>query len=357
MKRIDDSTIMKKLLTPLCLTFLLAFSASFSAEKSAPKKTSSGSANDVILTVGGNSIKRKQMDTLANMMLKQRAASNSQAPLDIENLHILIANNLIGQELLDIEGKKIGLKAEPKEVDSLLNLFKKNFGGDQQFKAALAEAGDSEKSLREKIIRQIKADKLLNKQLKEISKPSEKEMQDFFIANKSKFPIDDSLRASQIVLLQTKESNGLEKKNQLEKIRKELIQDSGDIFLLLRKFTQYAMQFSETPEKAAGGDLHLFAPKDFSADFSKNVSLIKAGQISPVFKTSLGYHLVMGTERHDGQYQSYRYAIAQAIAGQQTQKNSVALRTYLQSLATKYPVVYVDKSLKDKSAMAIYSTK
>lgn len=327
----------------------------------APKAGAKGKAaapGSPVVTVGSKRIERRAVDTLVTLMVRQRHGGKEAPPEEVAVLKKLVASNLIGQELLDLECEAKKIQVDPKQTDSLFGRFRAGFPSDQAFAAALKAAGDTEKSLREKLEKQLVREKLLATQLTALQRPTEEEIKAFFEKNKTRFPINDSLRACQIVLTvgkTTKADEEKKKKTELEKIRAELLKDSADAAVFLIKFTQVAARISETPEKKAGGDLKRFHPGDFFPEFQKEVGRLKVGQLSPVFRTPLGYHLVFLTERNDGKMGSYRLQVMQQVTAQKSSKNQEALKKYLQTLAAKYPVTFLDPAYRDQSPQALYS--
>ncbi len=310
-----------------------------------------------VITVGSNSIQKGQIESLVTLMEKQQSRNRSITDEERASLRKMIATNLIGQELVGLEAKRLKISPKPHEVDSAFQILKAAYPDEKVFKAALAEAGDTEKSLREKLSRQIVQDKLLDTQVPPPSLPDDKEILAFYNENKSKFTVSDTLRASQIVLLTPKNASAESvqtKKAMLEKIRAELMRDSADFPRLVARFTGIAAEHSETPEKQQGGDLARFAPGDFKPDFASQVKKLGIGQLSPVFRTSLGWHLVLLTEKNDGKFASYRYRIVQFLMTRDNMEKAKVLRDFLQTLAKKYPVKYLDASYRDTSANAIY---
>ncbi len=326
----------------------------------APKlsKAAAKAGAAIVITVGTTKIQRKQIDTLVNLMERAKQTPGALAGREKNSLEKMVATNLIGQELLALEAKRLNVIVQEKEIDSLTKVFKTNFPDDATFKRALAQAGDTEKGLREKMIRQIKADKLLNTQMTGVAKPTEKEIQDFFDAHKKEFPINDSLRACQIVLMTPKEASSGEiakKKSDLERVRAELNKDSANMDILLSHFVMAAQQVSDGPERKDGGDLQRFNPNDFNPEFKKQVVGLKVGQMSPIFRTPLGWHLVLLTERYDGKFASYRMQISRVLISEKAAIAGKNLRNYLQTLAARYKVTFLDRNLKDTSAAAVYS--
>ncbi|GEM_PF-442600 len=323
-----------------------------SATKGGPKTPAS-----VVITVGPNKIRKRQIDTLVQLMVKVKQAPENMDDRQKQYLERMVATNLIGQELLDLEAKRLNVIADDKAIDSLGHMFKANFPNDEAFKKALKEAGDSEQGLREKMARQIKADKLLNTQMSPVSRPTQKEMLDFFAANKAAFPINDSLRACQILFMIDKEAVPSEiqkRKAELEKIRGDIIRDSAQMDVVLTHFVMKARDVSDGPEKKDGGDLQRFLPGDFNAEFKKQVSSLKVGQMSPIFRTPLGWHLVLLTERNDGKYESYQLQIARALVQEQSAKAGKNLKKYLKALADRYKVNYLENGYRDTTVAGVY---
>jgi len=329
------------------------------ARKSGPKaaKTAKGPAS-IVITVGPNKISKSQIDTLADLMISARHQDGSAPqPGEREYIAKMVATNLIGQDLLDLEAKRLNVVADQKSLDSLSKAFRANFPSDEAYKQALRSAGDTEAGLREKMSRQIKADKLLNAQMSPMERPSDKEMRDFFAAHKAAFPINDSLRACQILFMvdaNTSAGDAAKKKSELELIRSDLAKDTAHIDALLTRFVMKAREISDGPEKKDGGDLQRFLPTDFNPEFKKQVTALKVGQMSPVFRTPLGWHLVVLTERNDGKFESYQLQVARALVTERAAKAGKDLKKYLKTLADRYKVAFLDEGYRDSTVAGVY---
>ena len=334
------------------LLFTLFFSLGISTITASAAKSC-----DVVITVGTKPIKRAQIDTIVGLMIKAQSANGEVGAEQREMMKKLVATNLIGQELLEMEAKTLHIEASATQVDSVLRSFKSRFPDETTFKKALQEAGDTEAKVKVKLARQIRADKVLASRIKKPEMPTEKEMQAFWEKNKKEFPVNDSLRALQIVLLTNEKTPGDEvakKRKALESIRQQLMQDSGQTTVMLQRFMSAAAQISEGPEARTGGDLQRFHPRDFNPDFRKQVQGMRVGQLSQVFKTPLGLHLVFLIEKYDGKYESYKLQITQNLVNQKTMVAGGEMRQFLKSLAEKYPVKYLISGYKDSSESGIY---
>ena len=83
------------------------------------------------------------------------------------------------------EAKKQRISVSSEEINKQIEDLKKKYGGEKNFKEALASQGFDEKSFKELIKAQLLLKKLVEPQYKE---PSEKELKDFFDKNKAQMP-------------------------------------------------------------------------------------------------------------------------------------------------------------------------
>jgi peptidyl-prolyl cis-trans isomerase C len=324
------------------------------ASKSAAAKPSGPTA----ITVGTVTIKKNHIDTLANLMARARGADlQALPPEQAMVLRRMVATNLIGQELLELEAKARGLQASPREIDSAVKLLKAQFPDAAAWQRAMRKSGDSEADVRNKVARQLRADKVLAAGVARATMPTEADLKAFWGKHKQKFPVNDSLRAVQILLLAdastpAEAANG--KKRRLEGIRRELAADSAEIPLLLRRFMAEAQQAGEGPEARIGGDLERFHPDDFHPSFKKEIANLRVGEMSSVFRTPLGFHLVLLIEKYDGKFESYQLQILQNLMAQKNAEMGMDMREFLKKLGGKYPVKYLIPSYRDASESGIY---
>ncbi len=315
-------------------------------------------ANPVAVTVGTISIRKGKVDTLAQLMARARGADLDALPAEQAlMLRRLVATNLIGQELVELETKSAGVQATASETDSAIAAIRSQFPDAASWQEALRRNGDTEAGLRAKVARQIRADKLLASRLRPPGPPSEKELREFWEKNREEFPVNDSLRALQILLLageKTPPDSAAAKKRRLEAVRRDLASDSAEVTELLREFMGQAARMGEGPEARRGGDLERFHPGDFNAEFRRQATALAVGQMSPVFRTPLGFHLILLIEKFDGKFESYRLQSMQNLLAQKNMQMGLDMRDFLRGLAVKYPVKYAIPSYRDTSESGIY---
>lgn len=321
-------------------------------------KAGANQGGQVVVMVGTAAIKKNQVDTLASLMARARGADLRALPAEQSMmLKRMVTTNLIGQELMELEAKARGVQALPREIDSAVKVLKGQFPDAASWQRAMRQSGDTEAGVREKVAKQIRSDKVLSANIAAPSMPTEAELRAFWEKNKGEFPVSDSLRAVQILLLadaKTTPEAANEKKRKLEALRRDLAEDSTDTPMLLRRFMNEAARAGEGPEARIGGDLERFHPDDFHPDFKNRVTSLRVGQMSQVFRTPLGFHLVMVIEKFDGKYDSYRLQSLQNLTAQKNMKLSMDMREFLKKLAVKHPVKYRLAPYRDTSESGIY---
>jgi parvulin-like peptidyl-prolyl isomerase len=322
--------------------------------KPAPSAGTAAKTGPVAVTIGTASLRKAEIDTLAAVMIRSRGVHPSQVSAEqLADVRRMAATTLIGQELLALEAKARNVQATPAEVDSGMRALRAQFPDAATWQRTLRESGGSEADLRAKLARQIRHDKVLAANVKPPTAPTEAEIRDFWEKNKKEFPVNDSLRAVQILLRADGSADAADQKRRLEKVRADLLRASS-IQERFRMFTEVAYRQGEGPEARLGGDLQRFHPDDFNAEFRKQVTGLKVGEVSPVFTTVLGTHLVMVTEKFDGKFESYRLQTQQFMMLQRQQALGEEMRAFLKKLAAKYPVKYVLSAYKDASEAGIY---
>jgi len=78
--------------------------------------------------------------------------------------------------------------------------------------------------------------------------------------------------------------------SQANNLYEQLVSNNND-------FKQVAVQFSKGPNAARGGDLGWNAPEDLPELFIQQVSALKPGELTPVFRSNAGFHILKVYQR------------------------------------------------------------
>jgi len=283
--------------------------------------------------VDGRSISNMDFDRLWTQKSQQLYGQEEEPSSEqVQRLRTDLINELIGQELLQAQFEKLGLKIYPEEVaariaaipafqqdgkfsqEKYIRLLQYNRMEPAEFESDQArtlEILKMDRLLRDAMVlpeervrayflarrREVKL-ALVNfrwqDRIRNIRIPEEAQRR-YYQENRQKFYQPAQVRASHILIRtnpQASEEDKLTAKLKLDNIREELKQGAN--------FAQLAEKYSEDPGSAKnGGDLGYFTAEDMVPAFSKAAFALKVGEVSPPVETSFGYHLIQVTGRRE----------------------------------------------------------
>lgn len=211
-----------------------------------------------------------------------------------------LAERLIYQEILRQEAEKQGVKYDAKELEQRMEQQKQ---GISDWPQHLARRGESESSLREMYIKELREKALLKKDKKlEVTPKEVKAEYDRIKENyrsKSK-----RVRASHI-LISTRPS-GDDPNSTSESAKKArrtaAKKRAQELYALAKKrkadFAALAKEHSDGPSKYKGGDLGVFSAERMVKEFSDAAFKLKVGQVSKPVETKFGFHIIKVTEKY-----------------------------------------------------------
>ncbi len=201
---------------------------------------------------------------------------------------------LVDLELLYQEAQAKNLVADDKKVDEMITDIKTKFPDAGAFEEILTKNGSSEAELREDIRTNLSIENIMYKEISSKVEISDKDAKDFYQKNKEKFNLPEAVRVSHILTRDIKEKSGEAKESAKQEESAE--QKIKDIKKRLDKgedFTELARANSACPSGKKGGDLGYIEHGKTVPEFEKAAfALKKIGDISPIVKTSFGYHII-----------------------------------------------------------------
>ena len=191
--------------------------------------------------------------------------------------------------LLEDLVEKEGIEVSDLELEDAVAREKSRYPDPEMFVQVLKSQGLSEEDFKEEVKQNLRFQKFFEKHV-EIPEPSKKDVEDFYEKIKDQLKKAPEVTVIHILFRPSNpsEEEKSKKKKLAEEVRKQLL-SGGDIEAL-------AMQYSDSPSRAKGGKEH-FTKGEMGEDFDSVVFNLKEGELSPVFETSLGYHLVKVVEK------------------------------------------------------------
>ncbi len=198
----------------------------------------------------------------------------------------------IGRTLLVLKAKDSGINITRDMLDKRLKEVKAKFRSDAVFEHKLADRGMTLDQYRAELETDLYMDQIIKKEIEPKIKIPENETRDYYEKNKNKFESQEKVRASIILLkFNPKEGKAGEQKA-LKKFESILdqVRNGADFSAMAKKFSQDSLA-------SKGGDLGFFTRKQMLPAFSQRAFKMKAGEVSDIFRTGHGFHILKVTDK------------------------------------------------------------
>ncbi|MBC2710092.1 MAG: peptidylprolyl isomerase [Desulfosarcina sp.] len=245
-----------------------------------------------IARVNDTTVLRQDLDR--EMKLVSLKLARQGRPVDAEHLKRYegeIRETLINRTLLLQQSQSMGVGVKDSLVAKALDEFKAGFQDEKAYQNALTEMEFTEEMLKGQIRNGLTIKALIGKEVIQKVSVSDQQVRAFYDDNPNLFRKPEQVKASHILVQVPANADEAKKAEALVTIQalKTRI-DNGENFATL------AMEYSDCPSKAKGGDLGFFGREQMVPPFSEAAFALQPGQISGVVQTRFGYHLIRVTE-------------------------------------------------------------
>ena len=233
----------------------------------------------------------------------------------------------IGRILLVLKAKAVGIKVSEKMLLEKLRKIKAKFKSDSIFEHRLSDRGMTVNQYKQELEIDMYMDQLIKKEIEPKIKITEKDSQAYYDKNKSKFETQEKVRASIMLLrFNPKEGKAGEQAvlKKFESILKQ-VKNGAD-------FGALAQQHSQDSLASKGGDLGFFTQKQMLPAFSSRAFKMKVGEVSEIFRTGHGFHVIKVTDRKPGNLSSFATEKEKIQKFLANKKISQATRDYIENL-------------------------
>ncbi len=251
-------------------------------------------ADEVVATVNEEPITGKELKVLAytasGMMDSTRSAS----------FNIQLLDQMIDRKLMAQEAKAAGVSVPDTVVNSVLDQFVRQFGGETQVDQMLAPMGLARDDFRSAIQRDLTIRKYVDERITASILVSDADSRAFYDQNPDMFAGSDSVHVRHIILLShdgDTEQQKADRRAQLASIRARAV--NGENFAAL------ARQYSQDNVAQQGGDLGYFPRGMMVKPFEDAAFSLKKGQISEIVETQFGLHIILCVDMKSARPVSY----------------------------------------------------
>jgi parvulin-like peptidyl-prolyl isomerase len=214
----------------------------------------------------------------------------------INELSRMALEKLIEEKLIDQEAKRSGIKVAAKEIDGAIDEIKqRNTATQEDLEKALARDGLTLEAFKKEIEKKIIRTKLVQWAVKVEPNVGEKELRDLYLKNTDRYRIEESYRPSHILLKVPKKATAEEVREIRAKCQKVLVKIKAG-----EDFGEMAILYSEDISSKDRGDLGVFRKGELLPAFEKESLRLKVGEVSEVFRTDFGFHIIKLLDRKGG---------------------------------------------------------
>ena len=233
----------------------------------------------------------------------------------------------IGRTLLVLQAKESGISITKEMMEKRIKEVKAKFRSDAIFEHKLADQGLTLDQYKAELETDLYMDQIIKKEIEPKIQVPEKEALDYYEENKNKFTSPEKVRAS-IILLKFNPSKG---KAGEQKILKKF----ESILDQLRNGTDFAAmakKFSQDSLADKGGDLGFFTRKQMLPAFSDRAFKMKTGEISDIFRTGHGFHVLKVTDKKSAGTSPFAQEKEKIKTFLRQKKSSKATQDYIEVL-------------------------
>jgi parvulin-like peptidyl-prolyl isomerase len=234
-------------------------------------------------------------------------------------------DNVVARVLLAQEAQRSLPPTPDPEVDAALDRLKEEHGGEQRFLMMIGATPDQLDLVRRDLEADLRVRRMVDGLIATDSAPADAELRDYYDRHIDAYKTPEEVRASHIL----KASRGEQRHEAYEALRdlRRQLQQGAD-------FDSLARTHSDKGDEHV--DLGFFKRGELAEEFEVVAFSLEVGEISPVFATPFGYHLVKLTERKPATpkpFDEVRDAVREQVLAERKQAKMKQLVKELQDRA------------------------
>ncbi len=304
---------------------------------------------DRILAVVGDSIVLKSDVDLLMMQYQQ----SGQTITDTAEVYRGILENRVN-ELLIVQAavRDTSIHILDEQVSTLvqqeLEARRRQFGGEQQFQAALKESGMTMEDLRNMLAGDIRTRMMMREYIGKVSRErrpppvSDDELRRYFEENRAQFGRrPETISFTQVVILpRASDSARAEARAKLEEAMKEIAAGAD--------FATVARKYSDDPStRERGGDLGWFRSGAMVREFDQMAFAMQPGQISPIIETSFGFHIIKLEKVRGAERQARHILVVPTVTGADAERMRATADSVIEKLQAGANVDSIVRAIGD----------
>jgi len=252
---------------------------------------------NVAAMVNGRAITYAELDKQYQSQFATPGERASDDQMEIQRLEVL--RTLIDSEIMLQRAEKMGLMAVDADVEAKFTELKAPYT-QEEFQKQLNARKMTMEDLKVQLRRDLSVQKLFNKEITSQISITDKDITDFYNANKASFNLaEPQIHMAQILVTPAADPNVRNLKNDKALSEAQAVKKIENLHARLRQgddFAMLAQNYSEDPNSSQnGGDLGFIpesALEKANAELRKTVMSLRPGETTNVLRTAEGYRIL-----------------------------------------------------------------
>lgn len=225
----------------------------------------------------------------------------------LKELERTFLNNLIDIRLQLQEARRIGLKVKETEIDNAIEEVKRKYNlTDEALRLSLKAEGLTMEQYRVRLADQILLSKVVNLEVKAGILISDREIEEYYEANKDKYATGEKVRIRQIFFKRPEEESQIAAVEAKASEVMERLNRGED-------FASLAGELSEDPSRQFGGDLGYVKRGSILKEVEDVAFGLKVGEVSKPFWSPAGLHIIKLEDRIEDNMEKIREEIKETL--------------------------------------------
>jgi len=274
------------------------------------------------ITINGELVSQQVIEQEMQNQRRQNPRFNE------EQLKVAAQQSVIDWTVIRQEAKKTISGIPSALIENEYAKLLEQHGSEEQFLKNFELTDKDVPKIKTDIEQNIKISQFLQKLAGNAEEPSEAEIAHYYKKHEQDFTIPEQIHASHIEM-KPNPADPTVAYNEMKELRQKLLQGED--------FAKTANDFSSCQDE--GGDLGWFSPGHMVEAFDAIVFSMNIGEISPIFLTEFGYHIVTVHEKKPPQLKPLDDVREEIIDSLRTEKGDELIATWVDEQKEKVEVV------------------
>lgn len=305
----------------------------------------------VLVKVNGDIITKTELEQRQIAVLRQRDPNlrpNSDAELRqaLQEITPEVIVDAVNELLFVQRGKELGYALGDEQFTNIVENIKKEnkIETDEQLQAALEQEGMTMEDLRRQLERQMLITRVQQAEVMGKISVSDEILKQYYEENKASFTTPPQLTLRELLVEVPASEKGVNVAQ--DDAAKEKAEGIHQRLLAGEPFAQLAGELSDSGSKANGGLIGPISRTDLSPELQKEIETLKAGEMTPVLRTTRGYQILKVesiVEADEKPFEEAREEIASKVAGGRSQGE---MTKYLEKLRAQAIIEWKNDEVK-----------